>query len=353
MSDPQQRQPSVANFEVPDLELEPPPRSLAKITPALTKAAAQSHEYSPSGVPKRRGYGTPNSFEPDSSAGQGSSLELDQGPRDTVPPFGGFVSFEDPEAFELEPIGTAQSLASSDATRVAETERVNDRKGAGAAWPTGRAADPTQLKIDPIQLAILADYGDSPRAAQLTPAYAYRVFTRQRALKRQLLTISAECERAQVERESTLADLSCAVRLEAERVESLRLFFSPLLKLEQARSQHKQAWFSAKQQALGSQYQGQLETRSLIMTKHEADERRALAELGRAVLAAGGAVEVPSAWLARVRSVSERADQLIARRELQRSAIAAYDRVRVTQGVRLACTAIGLLIVLIGLKLAF
>ena len=477
MSNPQQQEPSAANFEVPDLEPEPPGRSRAKAAPLATASGApgaKSHEY---------GYSSPSLFEEDSSTNESLSLELDERRRSTTAVFGGYISFEDPEALELEPIGTVQTVSVVSATCAVETDRLGNWPGSSAAWPTGRAADPVQIKIDPVEVAILADYCDSPRAAQLTPAYAFRVFKRQRELKRQLLAVSTECERAQVELETTLADLSRAVRPEAERVQSLRRFFTPLLEIEQARSQHEQALSSfdaqlsaesaqidlalgqiateigaarerernavrvhderqacalradakrkrvqiemravaqvaehkhgtqpgrlagpdaaelaslaqralaiepevtqaqaeldlakqalhqiraqlqalrqserqasRKRQALGSQYQSQLEARGLAATEHATERRRALAELGRAVLAAGGSVEVSSLWLERVRAVNERADQLIARRELQRSAIDAYDRVRVTQGVRLVCTAIGLIIVLIGLKLAF
>jgi len=75
--------------------------------------------------------------------------------------------------------------------------------------------------------------------------------------------------------------------------------------------------------------------------------------LGRALLAARGTVDVPEAWLERVRDVCERANALTVRAEMQRRAISAYDIQRARQGVRLACTAVGLVLVLFAFKLIF
>ena len=52
------------------------------------------------------------------------------------------------------------------------------------------------------------------------------------------------------------------------------------------------------------------------------------------------------------RATSERADLLILRSETQRRALDAYDRTEVARGVRLVCTAIGAVILVIVLKLA-
>ena len=362
------------------------------------------------------------------------------------------------------------------------TERI-EHQGGHAAWPTGRAPDVTQLNLDPIEIAILADYGDVPHAVQLTPAYAYRVFTRQRELKRQLLSISAECERAQLEREATLAELARAVRPAAEKIEQFRRLYLPLVELEQVAGQRGQALssinqqltarsgqfdaelsqtaerisaqerleqeamraydereaaarraeaklkrvhieiraltqvveqklgpaggeipepeasqlgalrtrveatkpevthtqaelaqakasleqararldalrqseraISRKKQALGEQYRKELELRSQGLSESESQQRSLLADLGRAVLGAAGAVDVTEAWLERVRTVSERADKLLVRREMQVRAIDGYDQARVRQGVQLVCTVVGLFVLLILFKLIF
>jgi len=54
-----------------------------------------------------------------------------------------------------------------------------------------------------------------------------------------------------------------------------------------------------------------------------------------------------------VRRVCDHADKLTVRTEMQRRAVAAYDAPRARQGVRLACTAVGLLLVLFAFKLIF
>jgi len=107
-----------------------------------------------------------------------------------------------------------------------------------------------------------------------------------------------------------------------------------------------------KKQALGEHYQKELHVRSAGLSESETQRRRALADLGRAVLAAHGSVPVPAPWLERIRSASERADQLIRSCETQRRALDAYDRSKVAQGVRLVGTALAIIVVLIVLKIA-
>jgi len=479
MSD-QRPKPLAPNFEVPDLELEPVSLSLRQALPANARPAAP-------GLPASSDYSAPNLFDEESfSPGAlNLSLDLDRAAPTREALFGSLVSFEDPGTFELEPSAPAQGAANvrADAARTSLTLRNEPQSGAQPAWPTGRALDSTRLKLDPVELVILADYGPIPKAIQLTPGYAYRVFRRQRELKRQLLSVAAECQRAELERAATLAELARAVRPAAEAIESFRRLLAPLVELEQVASQRGQALSSinaqlaaqsadfdanlahitaqissqeqlerdalrvcderdalakradAKQkrvhieiravsqiaeqklgpqggpipeaeaaqlaalrqraramkpeaehaqleldqakhalgqvraqldvlrqserqalrnkQALAGHYQQELLTRSQGLTESEAQQRTALAELARGVLAAPGSLAIPDAWLERVRRVSERADQLIVRRETLRGAIESYDALRVAQGVRLACTLLAVVSLLIVLKLVF
>jgi hypothetical protein len=477
MSDSQRPKlvPVLPSFEVPDLELEPAPRPL--------RQAANSPAHATQQPAQGRGVAAPNLFEEESFQTAGLSLDLDADPRDNAAVFGSSISFEDPDSFEVERTAAPNILlhvAAEGAAKV--TERI-DHQGGHAAWPTGRAPDVTQLKLDPVEIAILADYGDVPHAVQLTPSYAYRVFSRQRELKRQLISIAAESERAQFEREATLAELARAVRPAAEKIEQFRRLFAPLLELEQVAGQrgqalsfinqqlsaqsgqydaelgqiaeqisaqqklerdaiavydqreaaakraeaklkrvhieiraltqvaeqklgpaggqipepeatqlgalrqraedskpevaHTQAEFSQakaalgqvrahldalrqsdrlnlrKKQALGEHYQKELQVRSQGLSESETQQRAALAELGRALLGAAGSIDVTEAWLERVRAVSERADKLLVRREMQARAIDSYDQTRVRQGVQLACTVVGLFVLLILFKLIF
>ncbi|HEY0463322.1 MAG TPA: hypothetical protein VGC79_03895, partial [Polyangiaceae bacterium] len=350
-------------------------------------------------------------------------------------------------------------------------------------WSSGRAVQAAELEIDPRQLAILADYGERPESAAHSLAYAYRVFTRQRQLKRELLPIAAEAERARLEQETTLAEFSQAVRPALEQIQEFGRFLAPLLEIEQRNAARGQALTSInaqlgaeqagldaelgllktqiegqqrleseaqrrrderqanaqradaklkrvqiemravmhvaeqklgaqtgaipepeasqlrtleqrqealgpevaaargeleqakqalteqharlaalrqserqmtrKKQALGAAYGQEISARSQGVSEAELEQRAALAELGRAVLAAPGTLAIPEAWLGRVRNVGERAAALGARAEMYRRAIAAYDAPRARQGVRLACTAVGLLLVLFAFKLIF
>jgi len=452
MSDSQRPNSPEPTFDVPDLELEPVARA-PRLAPPAGPAAARTKS-------------APSAHE-----------QL----------FGSSIDFgDDLDDFEFE--RTSQPIAhvpGRTAPRQAAAKRAEATVAEGAEpnWPTGRAPQAAELSIDPLELAILADYGPPPEAVPLTLAYAYRVFTRQRELKRQLIPLAAECERAQFEREATLAELARVVRPAAEQIPEFRRFFGPLLELEQVAAQRGQALtsinaqlgaeseqldaelaqlagqieaeqrlesaaqsqlddreanakradaklkrvqiemravtqvaeqklgpqggtmpdaeaaqfaaleqraqamqpevaqaraefeqakqaltqrraridalrqnerqISRKKQLLGGAYQQEVSLRSQGVSENEIAQRAALVELARAVLAARGRIELPEPWLERVRSVSDHADKLIMRAEMQRRAIHAYDAGRAGQGVRLACTAVGLLLVLFVFKLVF
>ncbi|MEI9953784.1 MAG: hypothetical protein WDO74_33605 [Pseudomonadota bacterium] len=454
MSDSQRPNPHAPSFEVPDLELERVPRSLGQVAPAAAPVRPPAPVKAPSSAQAQL---------------FGASFEFNDDLEDLV--------FERTAQPSLQLVGEPApppDRAKRAATAAADLE---------PSWPTGRAPEAAQLAIDPLELAILADYGDPPDSVPRTLAYAYRVFTRQRELKRQLIPIAAECERAQLEREATLAELARAVRPGIEQITEFRRFFAPLLQIEQraatrgqalgsinaqldgesarldaelaqvegqveaeqrqeseaqrrhdereanakradakwkrveiemravtqvaeqklgpqggqipepeaaqlahlreraeamkpevahARAELEQAkqalsqlharldalrknarQIARKKQALAEAYQKEVAARSQGVSETESEQRAALAELACAVLAARGTLEIPELWLERVRNASGRADQLIVRAEMLRRAIVAYDAPRARQGVRLACTAVGLLFVLFAFKLIF
>lgn len=472
MSESQRPKPAAPSFEIPDLELDPLPRSGRGAT---TSARSAPHS-------SERGASAANLFEEDSfDMGGGLSLDLDHDPAPGVVDFGGAIHFDAAADFELLPSAPAahESGPSSVVTRRgAATPTTTD----GMDWPSGRAPDAEMLSLDPMELALVADYGAAPHSAHLTPAYAYRVFTRQRELKAQLVSFCAARDRAELEREALLAELARAVRPIAEAMPAFRRLFTPLFALEEVASQRGQALSSVnaelsaksaafdtelqqiaqqlavqqaleqaalrahaerdqlaqraraklkrvqieiravthvaeqkvgpqggqipepeasqlvalrqrvdatqpevtrskaeleqaqgtldqardtlnalrqaeratarKKQALGDSFQKELQVRSVGLSETETQRRAALAEVGRALLASGGAVPISPAWLERVRAVSERADGLIFKCETLRRALDAYDHARVLQGVRLAGTALGLLVLLLVLKLA-
>ena len=480
MSESQRPKPSSSQFEVPDLDLGPAPPSFKQAAPAAAavRPAAQAQPRGPGS-----NFGTPDLFDDEDSLASGTlSLEVDTGSRSQATAFAGAIAFEQPGDFELDAV-VRPALQLGDAPRSGGAALREQATSTTEAWPSGRAPEPEQLKLDPVEIAILADYGEAPQSAQLTPSYAFRVFTRQRELKRQLLSIAAESARAEFEREATLAELARAVRPAVEQNERFRRLLVPLNELEQVASQRGQALSSVnaqldartseleagrshtgrqieaeqqleqaallvhdereatakradaklkrvhiemravtqvaeqklgpkggqipeaeaaqlealqqraaalepevararaefeqakhglgqvrarlemlhqserqasrKKRALGEHVQKEVLARSVGMSENEAGQRAALADLGRAVLGSNGVVDVPAAWLERVRSVAGRADKLAIRREMQRRALEAFDRERVTQGVRLVCTAVGLFIVLLALKLIF
>jgi len=450
MSDSQRPNPPVPSFEVPDLELDPLPRLPGQA--ALARSAAAR---APSSAPDQR--------------------------------FGSSFDFGEPgELEELEFERSAQpnfQIAGESAPRLTLAKRAQAVADPRANWPTGRALDATQLKLEPREISVLADYGDPPASVPLTLAYAYRVFTRQRELKHQLIPIAAECERAQAEREAMLAEFSRALRPIIEPLAEFRRFLAPLIELESRAAERGQALtaihaqlgaesdqidaelaqiasqiaaeqqaereaerrseereadaqrtnakckrvqiemravtqlaeqkpgpvgehlpaseaarlaslqqrvdamqpeitearaaleqakqtlaqvqarldalrqserrLGRKKQALGGAYQKELATRSQGVSETEVEQRAALAELARAVLAARGTIDVPEGWLERLRKVCDHADQLIVRAEMQRRAIIAYDVPRARQGVRLACTAASILLLLFTFKLIF
>ncbi len=466
MSESQRPKQTALEFVVPDLELEPAPRSRAS---GVAVPAA----------PTQRGYSAPNLFDEDPFESGSLNIELNQNPGEGKIDFGSSVAFDVQSGFELEP--TARTRSGDSGPQSVVTRRAEPSSG-DPAWPSGRVLDAEGLTIDPVEVVILADYGPAPSSAHVSPAYAYRVFTRQRELKRGLSSLTIERDSAEAERESALAELARAVRPAAERVDAFRRFFTPLIELEQLASQRGQALSSVnaelgahsaifdaelsqlgeqvsaqqtvereaervhaereqlaqralaklkrvhieiravthvaeqklgpqggqipepeaaqlatlrqradgiqpelaqtkadleqakqslgqararldalrqnerltsrKRQAVGEHYQKELQVRSAGLGESETQQRKALADLGRAVLAAHGSVPVPASWLERVRATSERADHLVRRCETQRRALDAYDRAKVALGVRLACTAIGLIVLLVVLKLA-
>lgn len=463
MSDSERPNPHRANFEVPDLELEPAPRSVRPAAAAPQSATAQKRP-----APTEQRFGT--------SQSQASAAEQ---------MFGATFDFgDDLGDFELERTAQPSFAAAPERAPSTSNQRAKPHTAEVApSLPTGRAPEVEKLSLDPRELAILADYGEPPDSAALTLAYAYRVFTRQRELKHQLVPIVAERERAEAERAAVLAELARALRPAIEQIAEFRRFLAPVIELEQraaargqalesinaqlgaqhaeldaelarlatqleseqraegeaqrhydereanerradaklkrvqievravtqvaeqklgpaggatptqeaaqlaelegraqalqpellaargALEQARQALSQArarvealrqsqrqigrKKQALGGAYEKELSLRTEGVSEAEREQRAALAELSCAVLSAPGTLAIPEAWLERVRSVSQRADALTVRAEMFRRAIVSYDARRARQGVKLACTAVGIVLVLFAFKLIF
>lgn len=473
MGDSQQPKPAAPEFEVPDLVLEPAPRS---------KCAAA--ELSAPQAPRRE-QDLRNLFDEDTlgADGAGIDLALDGEPNCNLH-FGAGSSFDDPTEIDLQ---TDPHSGLSIDTEVAPpaARRATTEARAETALPLPGGRRPTaheQSPIDALELARLAGYDEPPKSAHLTPLYAYRVFKRQREIKRVLVGLVAERRRAEAQRDHALADLGSAVRPDAERSEPFQRLVAPLIELERVQSQHGQAMSmvnaelaarasaiddellsiaeqlgaerarerdtqqryderqvcahraeaklkraqieiraagqladqklgpqsgvvpepetaqvatlreralalepevkqakaelaqaladlerasarvaaaerserlgTRKKQALVQRYQQDLDLRGQGQSESEQRRRAALAELGRAVLGARGALSAPEACLDRARSATEHADALLAQCELHARAALAYDHARVAHGVRLACTFAVLCVALLALKFA-
>src|SRR5450755_3426617 len=218
MGDSPQPKPAMPQFEVPDLELEPVPRSL-RTAPTPLQSPSPHHS-------------SPNAFDDDTFGAGGPLIELGDNAGQGVVHFGAGQNFDALGGIELE--GNAHQglgIEHSVGPRAAERAPSAQRHGA-APWPSGQAASREGLVIDLVEISLLANYGEPPKSAYLTPRYAYRVFMRQRELKRALGPLEIERERAELERDDSLAELARAVRPEAEQHPQFSRLFAPLVELE-------------------------------------------------------------------------------------------------------------------------
>jgi hypothetical protein len=475
MGESEQLKPAMPQLEIPDLELDVQPVR----RPARPIPAAAAPSLSTSAARER---GVPSFFDDDALMAGSPTIELaDDGEQYRAAHLGA----------DFDALGESELMGNAHCDLNIRSGAVPHSAGPASSvtgaqsnhWPTGHAPARDQLAIDALELRLLANYGEPPKNAYSTPAYAFRVFARQRELKATLGQLEAERARADAERESVLAELARTVRPDTVRSEPFQRLVAPLVELEQVASARGHALTSVnaelaaqakaldtelatineqlvgeqarerdarrryddceaaakraeaklkrvhieiravtevakqklaphagslaeteagelaalkqradaaqpeveqtkadlqrakvvldqasalvgtarqserlvgrKKRALVAHYQHELDLRGRGLSESQEQERAALADLGRAVLAAGGSVPVPEAWLERVRSASQRADGLLLRSEMQRRALDAYDRAQVLQGVRLTLTALALVVFLIVLKIAW
>lgn len=94
----------------------------------------------------------------------------------------------------------------------------------------------------------------------------------------------------------------------------------------------------------------QLSARAAGVSEAEQQRRDAMAEVARAVLAARGSISVPEAALVALREHDRRVDERAVRLETHLRALDSYDHERARQGVILALSALGLVVLAIALK---
>jgi hypothetical protein len=102
------------------------------------------------------------------------------------------------------------------------------------------AAPDLAIEVADAEVERVAGYG-SPPSIPLTPLYAWRVFTRQRALREKLPQIAAQRARAEHDRDAELAELATELRPILESNEDHAALFEPLLNIERAGRERSRA----------------------------------------------------------------------------------------------------------------
>ncbi len=185
-------------LDVPDLVLDDAPKRTS--TPPVSR-----QQSIPAGPPTSDDFAlTPRSGQRPSAAPRAPTGEVD-----LLLDSGGDLDF----GFELEtsiaPEPKAASVPprrSSSGTHSAQalTGGLTRDSAAPRPWPKGVTPHADDLQIDPLEIAIVADYGQAPASFALTPLYALRVFQRQRELKALTATAEASLVAAESRRDDLL-----------------------------------------------------------------------------------------------------------------------------------------------------
>lgn len=153
-----------------------------------------------------------------------------------------------------------------------------------------------------------------------------------------------------------LAELQTRIKaLEPEALQARSEYATAEQALEQAQAEQRR--LEAQKRALerqraqaGGELEKQLSARAAGVTDAEQQRRSALAEVARAVLAARGSVAVPEATLHALREHDRRVEAQAVRVETHVRALDAHDRERVRQGIIVALSTLGVVVLAIVLK---
>jgi hypothetical protein len=77
-----------------------------------------------------------------------------------------------------------------------------------ANWPTGVSPARERLALDPLEIRVLADFGEAPSLGPQNAVYALRVMFRKNTLKTQLRRVEQELSAAESARDAQLAELA-------------------------------------------------------------------------------------------------------------------------------------------------
>ena len=95
-------------------------------------------------------------------------------------------------------------------------------------WPTGLTPAREQIQLDPLEVRLLADYGEPPSLGPLNTVYAVRVTLRKRALKTELQKVEHQLLLAESARDAQIAELAQRKLPELERSDTFRRLLAPL-----------------------------------------------------------------------------------------------------------------------------
>ncbi len=203
-------------FDIPDLDLSPPARPVER--PA----------------------------QPDRAADPFDALEVDGFPASPAPPAAapapGNLDYFGAGAFDADDFDDPRQdgAALLDLADI-PTGGVAGASPEGERWPSGCSPDRSALSIDAADLERVARYGPPPRALYGTPAYAWRVLSRQRALRAELGRVEEELDAAERARDCLLGGMVEAVAPALEADERLRSVLEPVRQLDAVARERSQA----------------------------------------------------------------------------------------------------------------
>ena len=255
MSDPR-KEPEflLPDLEVPDLELEPVPAQRSN-SPRVATPNAPS-------VPAR-----PNSAAPATATSGLPELDLEAGagvvlgatPAGDASYFGAASFGGDFDDDGMLDNGASLAVAAEGYDRSRATASVP--AASTAALPSGRTPNVDQIEVAAHEVERVAGYGPPPTAFYAAPAYAYRVATRQRALRKSLVQADSELRAAEAERDLRIAEMALGLRPALEQDERFRRLFEPLTGLDRVASDQGEALsqVSSEYEAQAAELQAELE----------------------------------------------------------------------------------------------
>lgn len=227
------------SFEIPDLEIAPPP---------VSKRAAQVST----------GRNVAASLTPEAAA---FGLEISLPDLD-----------DDDDDFLQKGSNVELSLGASPAAARRHLEN----------WPNGSTRPADQLPIDPAEVSSAAAYGDVPKHAASTPFYAYRVLARRAPLRRAIARHHAALIEAELLRDTALMQLSTELRPALEANHAFRRLLEPIREVERLAGARNNALSEAdagyrQQMATFDAELGQLRD-SELKARAACDEKHAIAD---------------------------------------------------------------------------